>query len=55
VKTKRNTTMPRSMYSFLVSPFTRIESSTVPQSIIAINPASRRQRAAQLFPKEPAD
>lgn len=35
VKTTRNTTRPRSMYSFLVSRC--IESRTVPQEIIAIN------------------
>jgi hypothetical protein len=48
VKTKRNTTRPRSMYSFLVSPFASIESPTVPQAIVAINPSSKRQRAAPL-------
>lgn len=53
VKTRRNTTMPRSMYSFLVSPFTCIESPTVPQSIIPINLGSSRVLRSSIL--EPAD
>lgn len=40
VETRKNTTMPRSMYSLITSLLACIRSLTVPQAIIAINPAS---------------
>lgn len=49
VETRKNTTMTRSMYCLIVSLFACIEPLTVPQAIIAINPASSRQRSAELF------